>query len=268
MSRSTCAFPPRQTLERALAATRGDTTDLRGEADAAVAAAARLRDRLADRQAEHAGALEEMVRSGGGWPPPSAHPNAQRLRDELEQVTVSRLHLVLTHLAAEQGAPSDPVFAAVGRARTQLRRALHDLDAWADGILPAPLEEGIGAALAELGAASPVPVTVELPRDGRLPENIPIRVQEGLYFVAAEAIANAMKHAGASVLRVSLRVDTAARLTVADDGAGGAGAACGRGLDSMRERAAEVGGGVVVTSPPGRGTTVRMTVPLTGVQAR
>ena len=191
----------------------------------------------------------------------------QRLRDELEQVTVSRLHRVISHLAADEGAPSDPASMAVARAQAHLRRAVDDLDAWAEGILPAPLEEGIGTALAELGAASPVPITVELPCDGRL-QHVPRRVQEGLYFVAAEAIANAVKHARASVLRVSLRVDTAARLTVADDGTGGADATLGRGLDSMRERAAEVGGDVVITSPPGCGTTVRMTVPLTGAQAR
>ena len=107
--------------------------------------------------------------------------------------------------------------------------------------------------------------------DGATPP-LPDETKGALFRIAQEAIHNAVKHARARRIEVSLRYHAGvAALTVADDGcgfdqAGAAGAADGHfGLVGMRERAARVGA-LRLTSHPGRGTTVEVTVPLAGAE--
>jgi signal transduction histidine kinase len=86
-----------------------------------------------------------------------------------------------------------------------------------------------------------------------------------------EALANAVRHAGASHIAVDVRFGDEVRIEVADDGDGfpaGVDVARlerggGMGLIGMRERAAEAGGELRIASRPGRGTAVRVTVPVT-----
>jgi signal transduction histidine kinase len=95
------------------------------------------------------------------------------------------------------------------------------------------------------------------------------QAEETLLRVAEEALHNALRHAGASAVRVSLAVaaDRTVTLTVTDDGVGfdvdtpPRAAARRLGLASMRERARAAGGTLGVTSTPGGGTTVRLAVP-------
>lgn len=98
---------------------------------------------------------------------------------------------------------------------------------------------------------------------------LPPEVEETLLRVAEEALHNALRHAAASAVRVSLAAvpDGPVSLSVADDGRGfdvdlpPRAAARRLGLASMRDRARAVGGTLTVTSTPGKGTTVRVAVP-------
>jgi signal transduction histidine kinase len=128
------------------------------------------------------------------------------------------------------------------------------------GIHPAILAEGgLGPALKSLTRRSPVPVALDVRVDGRLPE----RVEVAGYYVVAETLTNAAKHADASAVRVEVEQSVGAlRVTVSDDGAGGADPARGSGLVGLQDRVGALGGRVAVESPPGRGTTVRAVLPL------
>ncbi|HXT52569.1 MAG TPA: two-component regulator propeller domain-containing protein [Thermoanaerobaculia bacterium] len=110
----------------------------------------------------------------------------------------------------------------------------------------------VAVEFALVGAASPIPKSVEIQ----------------LLRIAQEAIANALKHAAPRHIRVSLRAAAdAIELTVDDDGRGiaapaaGSPIAPGMGLPGMQRRARRLGGELSVDSHPGRGTTVRATVP-------
>ena len=102
-------------------------------------------------------------------------------------------------------------------------------------------------------------VEVEVQTDVRLPQ----RVEVTAYYVVSEALANAAKHANASVVHVA--VDAAGPviwLSVSDDGADGADPARGSGLIGLKDRVEAIGGRFALHSPPGAGTTVQITLPL------
>jgi signal transduction histidine kinase len=120
-------------------------------------------------------------------------------------------------------------------------------------------ERGVPAALEALAARSPVPVVVDAELDGRLPPGH----EATLYFVAAEALTNVAKYAGASAAEVTLRAGEGwAEIAVADDGVGGARAEDGSGLRGLGDRVEALGGRLTLTSERGQGTTVRARVPL------
>jgi len=99
---------------------------------------------------------------------------------------------------------------------------------------------------------------------------LPAPVEEGLYRIAQEALNNALKHAAATLVTVGIRVNREqVELEVADNGVGfdldAVSHMGGVGLASMRERAAGLGGLLVIVSEPGEGTRVRVSV---GVRTR
>ncbi len=145
------------------------------------------------------------------------------------------------------------------RAHRQLTDAVGELRRLSHGLYPATLTEyGLAAALESLADTSPVPVDLVVP-DRRWPGEI----ESTAYFVITECATNAIKHAAAGTLRITV-VDEAAWLhvTVSDDGAGGAHLRDGGGLVNLRDRVAAVGGDFVVDSVPGAGTTTRTRLPL------
>ena len=96
--------------------------------------------------------------------------------------------------------------------------------------------------------------------DGRLPE----AVELAAYFTVAEALTNAAKHADASVVDVSAAAgEGVLRLEVRDDGRGGATVGAGSGLVGLTDRVEALGGRLTLHSPPGGGTTLQVTLPLT-----
>ena len=147
------------------------------------------------------------------------------------------------------------------RAAAAAAGALEELRDIARGIHPAILTAGgLRRALPVLAHRSPVPVDLQVDADGRLPEEVEVSA----YYVVAEALTNAAKHARASAVTVEAEVaGDALVVTVSDDGAGGASFADGTGLAGLKDRVQALGGRIFLDSPRGAGTTLRAELPLT-----
>ena len=120
-------------------------------------------------------------------------------------------------------------------------------------------------AVAEVADRAGRPVTYELAPGLRVPSEL----AEQVVRVAREATNNAVRHAGASAITVSLRnLRDRLLLVVADDGAGfdPSVSRSGYGLRTMRERAESVGGALLIDSAPDGGTRLRLEVPLQQVE--
>jgi signal transduction histidine kinase len=143
-------------------------------------------------------------------------------------------------------------------ATNELLQAIREVRDLARGLHPTILtERGLAAAVEALVERAPLPVHAQV-MDGRLPGE----VEAAAYFLVAEALTNAARYAGASTVRVEAAVaDGELRVTVADDGRGGAEIGRGTGLQGLADRIAAVGGTLSIESPPGRGTTVQARIP-------
>lgn len=193
----------------------------------------------------------------------SADETRRRIERDLHDGIQQRLVSLALHLrAAEATGPTDPA-----ELRTQLDRvadglegALADLREISRGIHPAILSDGgLGPALKVLARRSAIPVEVDL----ELPSRLPPSVEVGAYYVVSEALANAAKHAGASVAQVKARSDDRRlRVSIRDDGGGGADPTRGTGLIGLTDRIEALGGTISVHSPEGKGTTLDVDVPL------
>src|SRR5262249_21746763 len=130
---------------------------------------------------------------------------------------------------------------------------------FARGLHPAILtDEGLDAALAALARRSRLPVEIISVPDDRLPEP----VERAAYFLTAEALVNAAKHASASRIQVEVRCCVGHTLVLIDDaGRGGAVAVAGGGLAGLRDRIEAIGGNLSVTSRRGAGTHIRAEFP-------
>ena len=99
-------------------------------------------------------------------------------------------------------------------------------------------------------------------------ERLPAALEATAYFIVAEALTNAVRHARASSAQIVAVLDHGVlRLEVRDDGVGGAGSNGGSGLLGLRDRAAALDGELRVESPPGEGTVVSATLPIPASQA-
>jgi len=205
---------------------------------------------------------------------------ARDLHDALTQRLFS-LNLTLEAAAARAAAP-DPAATqeAIQEARALVDASLAELRTLIFGLRPPALEaDGLVGALrkhAELvGRAHAVPISVVDHRPPGAPGPGP-EAEEELWRAAQEALSNAVRHAKASAVTVTVEADGSGRgtrLSVADDGVGfdpGARSIAARrlGLVSMRERVEAVGGVFEIVSAPGRGTTVRASVPAGGGRRR
>jgi signal transduction histidine kinase len=149
--------------------------------------------------------------------------------------------------------------ALIHEADTEVQSALEEIRALARGLHPAILtENGLGPALAALGRRSPIPVEIT----GLPAERLPVAVETAVYFLAAEAITNAAKHAVASRVRVDVqRRGGRAIVVVDDDGVGGADATAGGGLSGLHDRIEALGGNLALTSYRDAGTELRAEIP-------
>jgi signal transduction histidine kinase len=113
--------------------------------------------------------------------------------------------------------------------------------------------------LRTLARRSAVPVDLDVTTDARCPEPFEIAA----YYVVSEALANAMKHAQASGVEISVAtVDGSLVLSVRDDGIGGADSARGSGLAGLTDRVEALGGSIGVHSAAGAGTHITVDLPL------
>ncbi|MGX9789548.1 sensor histidine kinase [Mycobacterium sp. MMS18-G62] len=135
-----------------------------------------------------------------------------------------------------------------------------DLQEISRGIHPAILSRGgLGPAIKTLARRSAVPVEMDLDVDRRLPETVEVAA----YYVVAEALTNAAKHANASVVTVEASLDERQlHLTIRDDGVGGAAAGGGSGLIGLKDRVEALAGRLDIASEAGSGTTLTVVIPL------
>ncbi|HEY7076181.1 MAG TPA: PAS domain S-box protein [Solirubrobacteraceae bacterium] len=186
----------------------------------------------------------------------------RRLERNLHDGAQQRLvGLALTLRTAERMVDVKPAVARamLREASEELSRALEELRELARGLHPAVLaHRGLGAALESLAARTPLPVDLECDLNARVEP----AAEAAAYYVVSEALTNAVKHAGASAVRVSARLEgDRLAVTVADDGRGGASFAAGSGLQGLADRVEALGGRLRVTSPPGAGTVLRAELP-------
>ncbi len=181
------------------------------------------------------------------------------LHDGAQQRLVS---LGLKLRAAEAAVPTE-----LGSLRLQMSEMVDglvdvskDLQDISRGIHPAVLSRGgLVPALKTLARRSTVPVALDLGVEGRLPDSTEVAA----YYVVAESLTNAAKHAQASEVTVKVDTDGAdLRLCIRDDGAGGADSHGGSGLVGLRDRVEALGGRLLVSSPVGSGTSLVATIPL------
>jgi signal transduction histidine kinase len=193
----------------------------------------------------------------------------RRIERDLHDGAQARLIAVGLALdAAGRLVDSDPEAAKklVTQARDASATALVELRNLVRGIHPPVLaERGLGDAVRALALDTPLPVDVTVDIPGRASEPI----ESAAYFAVSEALANAVKHAGASRITVDIGwADGVLRLSVRDDGRGGADPLRGTGLAGLSRRVAAFDGTVSVASPPGGPTEVRMELPCVLSSAR
>jgi signal transduction histidine kinase len=187
----------------------------------------------------------------------------RRLERNLHDGAQQRLVTLAVQLrVAQERLEDDPatvrsILATIG---DELGLALEELRELARGLHPAVLSDhGLEPALRSLANRAPFPVEVVGAPQERLDEG----VEAAVYYVVAESLTNAMKHADASEAQVEITT-TDAELTVAihDNGAGGATMHGGSGIRGLADRVEALGGHLEVESPPGAGTVVRATLAL------
>ena len=116
---------------------------------------------------------------------------------------------------------------------------------------------GVEPSLRALARRAPVPVELDVRAGRRPPPNVALT----LHHAVSEALANAASHADASAVRVDLELGEPVRLSVRDDGIGGARLRPGGALAALRDRVEALGGMFELESPTGGGTSLRLTMP-------
>ena len=181
------------------------------------------------------------------------------LHDGTQQRLVS-LGLAARAAAADGAAGLGDLRAELSHIAAGLADTVAELQELSRGIHPAILSEGgLGPAVRTLARRSAVPVDLDVTTNARFPEPIEVAA----YYVASEALANAMKHAQASRVEISLTTsDGSLLLSVRDDGVGGANPARGSGLVGLTDRVEALGGSIRLHSAAGAGTHVSVDLPL------
>jgi signal transduction histidine kinase len=193
----------------------------------------------------------------------AADETRRRIERDLHDGTQQQLVSLMLDLRAAQAAVPPQLGELAGGLSRIAERAAGVFDQVREishGIHPAILSErGLQSALKALARRSAVPVELDL-RAWRL---LPEPVEVAAYYAVSEALANAAKHARASVVHIEVDTpDALVRLAIRDDGIGGADPARGSGLTGLRDRIEAVGGTLQVTSFTGSGTTLLIEIPV------
>jgi signal transduction histidine kinase len=187
----------------------------------------------------------------------------RRIERDLHDGVQQRLVSLGLQLRAAQAAASPGEGELAQRlegAVTQVTGVLEELRDIAHGLHPAVLAKGgLRPALKELARHSAVSFRLDIRVEGRLPEQAEIAA----YYVVAEALANAAKHAHATAAEVEVVAgEGVLRVSVRDDGRGGADFGRGSGLAGLRDRVEALGGRLWLHSPPGAGTAIHVQLPV------
>ena len=191
----------------------------------------------------------------------TADETRRRIERNLHDGTQQRLvSLTLALRALEHDVRDEALRTRLAEVADGLIAAIEELRELSRGLHPAIVSRGgLAPALKALARRSTVPVELDIGDVGRLPEDVEVAA----YYVVAEALANAVKHAHASEVRIALELDgPSVRIRIADDGEGGADFSGGSGLIGLRDRAEALGGAFEVCSEPGAGTTLTARIPV------
>lgn len=194
----------------------------------------------------------------------AADETRRRIERELRSGTEQRLVSIgfeLREVEADIPNGQEELREQIAAAAQGVTELLGELEEISQGLHPASLTKGgLKPALETLANRSAIPVELTANTGRRLHETVEVTI----YYVVSEALTNAIKHANASRVRVVLDVeDNFVRLTVEDDGSGGAIVGKGSGLTGLHDRVESLGGRFEVDSPPGRGTALSITLPAT-----
>jgi signal transduction histidine kinase len=189
----------------------------------------------------------------------------RRIERDLHDGAEQRLVGLGIRLRAAAAASSDEggeIRSQLVSVAAELLGVIDELREMSRGIHPAILfEAGLRPALRALGRRSAIPVEIDVRADRRLPEP----VEAGAYYVVSEMLANAAKHAHASLVQVNVATSGGIlRVSVHDDGVGGADPLRGSGLLGLKDRIDALGGTFSLHSPAGQGTTVKCQLQIDG----
>jgi len=226
---------------------------LRAEAGAAAALlveVVRLRSELGAALHEVESSRARLLQAG--------YAERRRLERDLHDGAQQRLvSLGMGLRLAQRHAGQVDVNEVFDQAVDELATAVAELRRIAHGLRPSSLDDGLGPALRRLATTVPLPVQLDV-----CPEPLPDEIATTAYYVASEAVSNAVKHADADTIAVRVARDAGRlQVSVRDDGRGGATARTGSGLAGLTDRVAAAGGALQVRSAPGRGTLVEAVLP-------
>jgi signal transduction histidine kinase len=199
------------------------------------------------------------VRASRGRIVAAADAERRRIERNLHDGAQQRLVTLSVALGLEAARTDAAASEVLSRAQDEVEQAIAELRELARGIHPTLLrDEGLQAAVEALARRTPLPVTVRGTTRDRLPDPVGLAA----YFVVSEALTNVVKHASASEASVLLeRRPDSLRVTVADDGVGGARVTAESGLAGLRDRLEALDATLGIESQPGLGTTVSADFP-------
>ena len=190
----------------------------------------------------------------------AADEERKRLERDLHDGAQQRLvaiGLELRHLQHGLGKEDVKISQVLNSVVEGLAQSIEELRELAHGVRPSALDQGLAAALRELAARAPIKTDVEA-----IPDRFDDQVEAAVYFVASEALTNAVRHAGASRIEmVASRVNGDLILEVSDDGCGGAVSVAGSGLAGLADRVESLDGRLLITSDAGNGTRLVAELP-------
>ncbi|MFG1962628.1 sensor histidine kinase [Nonomuraea sp. NPDC049028] len=220
---------------------------------------ARLTEQLLRPTSSLAGRVRELTESRAAAIDAQA-AEVRRIERDLHDGAQARLIAVRMNLGlAKSASDPDQIRELVGEAWESVGQALIDLRDLVRGIHPPVLaDRGLTGAIQAAALLCPIPVEIDID----LPARPAPPVESAVYFAAAEALTNVTKHSTAAKAWVRLRHEGGIlRLTVGDDGRGGADPAAGTGLDGIRRRLSAFDGTLAVHSPPGGPSQLTMELP-------
>jgi signal transduction histidine kinase len=220
----------------------------------AVASAARIAVSNARLQAEVRARVIELAASRRRIVE-AADAQRRQLERELRKGAELQLARAETLLVGAYDAADERTGKQLAEIEGELRRARAELRDFAQGVHPSALTEGgLQAALPELATRAGIRVELEISVG-----TVPPAVEAALYFVCAEALANAAKHSEATRMTISVsQSDGQLLVALADDGLGGADPTRGTGLRGLADRVEALGGHLAIQSPLGGGTRLEV----------